>query len=52
VFTPETAEGGETTLAVAEVVKELGLQPWKAPEPLDPIEPGEIDLVVWMGVME
>lgn len=52
VFTPETAKEGETTRKIAEVVKELGLQPWKAPEPLDPIDPDEIDLVVWMGVME
>ena len=52
VFTPETAKGGETTRRIADVVKELGLQHWKPPEPLDPIEEDEIDLVLWMGVME
>lgn len=52
VYTPETAKGGESTRKIAEVVKELGLQPWKAPEPLDPIDKSEIDLVVWMGVVE
>lgn len=50
VFTPETADGGESTRKIAEVVKELGLQPWTAPEPLEPIDRDEIDLVVWMGV--
>ena len=39
-------------LGIAEVVSELGLQPWKPPEPLDPIEEDEVNLVVWMGVME
>lgn len=33
-------------------MNELGLQPWQAPEPLDPIDEDEIDLVVWMGVIE
>lgn len=51
VYTPQTAKGGESTRRIAEVVKELGLQPWKTPEPLDPIEKSEIDLVVWMGVV-
>lgn len=50
VFTPESADGGESTRRIIEVVRELGLQPWKAPEPLDPIDEAEINLVVWMGV--
>jgi Helicase conserved C-terminal domain/PLD-like domain/SNF2-related domain len=50
VFTPETAEGPATTRRIAALVKELGLQPWKAPEPLPPIDEAEIRLVVWMGV--
>lgn len=52
VFTPDSAKGGETTRKIAEVVKELGLQPWRAPEPLDPIELDDIKVVVWMGVQE
>jgi len=37
---------------VADVVNELGLPPWRPPEPLGPIEEDEANLVVWMGVME
>ena len=40
------------TRRIAEVVRELGLQPWKPPDPLDPIEEEEVNLVVWMGVMK
>ena len=50
VFTPETAAGEATTRKIAEQVKILGLQPWKAPEPLPPIEQEDVVLVVWMGV--
>lgn len=50
VFTTESASGVNTTLQIAEVVKALGLQPWKAPEPLPPIDEDEVVLVVWMAV--
>lgn len=50
VLTPDTAEGEATTRAIGERVKTLGLQPWKAPEPLPPIEEGDVVLVVWMAV--
>lgn len=50
VFTDQVAPG-EMTRRVAEVVRELGLQPWKPPEPLDPIEEEEVNLVVWMGIL-
>lgn len=50
VFTPETAAGEATTQKIAEQVKILGLQPWKAPEPLPPIEQEDVVLVVWMAV--
>lgn len=50
VFEPDRVDPGELTRRIAEVVAELGLQPWKPPEPLDPIEEDEICLVVWMGV--
>ena len=50
-FKPEDAKGGESTRRIAEVVRELGLQPWTAPKPLDPIVEDEINLVVWMGVL-
>lgn len=50
VFTLATANGVTTTRAIVETVQELGLQPWKAPEPLPPIEEGDVVLVVWMAV--
>jgi len=50
VFTPDTADGEKSSAAIAEVVKSLGLQPWKAPEPLPPIDLEDIALVVWMAV--
>ena len=36
--------------ALIEKVRELGLQPFKAPEPLPPITEDEISLVCWMIV--
>ena len=52
VFVPDRVTPGEMTRRIAEVVRELGLQPWKPPDPLDPIEEEEVNLVVWMGVMK
>ena len=45
-----TAEGEKTTRAIAEQVRTLGLQPWRAPEPLPAIDEDEVVLVVWMAV--
>lgn len=50
VFNKETLEGIATTRALAEKVKELGLQPWKPPEALPPIDLEDVVLVVWMAV--
>lgn len=50
IFTPETAQGDVTVRAIAERVKLLGLQPWKAPKPLPPIDEDEVTLVAWMAV--
>lgn len=36
--------------ALAAKIRELGLQPFRAPEPLPPIGEDEIHLVCWMGV--
>jgi hypothetical protein len=46
----ESAEGPVASIAIAEVVKRLGLEPFKAPEPLPPIESTDIKLVCWMQV--
>lgn len=50
VFTTETAKGEATTHEIVERVELLGLQPWRAPEPLPPIDEDEVVLVVWMAV--
>ena len=38
VFTPETAQGDTSTRRIAAWVKEQGLKPFMAPEPLPPID--------------
>ena len=50
VFSPESAKGAETSRQILSLVKTLGLQPWRPPEPLPPIEEEDIVLVVWMAV--
>jgi hypothetical protein len=50
VFDPDQPKGEESTRALEARARELGLQPWKAPEPLPPIDQEEIVLVVWMAV--
>lgn len=51
-FAPDEVAPGELTRRIADVVNEVGLQRWRPPERLDPIEVDEVNLVVWMGVME
>ncbi|MBI2797431.1 MAG: helicase [Gemmatimonadetes bacterium] len=50
VFRPAQPGESETTAAIAEFVKERGLEPYSPPETLKPIEPGDVLLVVWMAV--
>lgn len=50
VFDRNKLTGPETTKVLAHFVRERGLQPYKAPEPLPPIDPEDIRLVVWMAV--
>ena len=46
----ESASGNDASDAITTTIKVLGLQPYRAPEPLPPIEEDEIQLVCWMGV--
>ena len=48
----EEGEGNPHALSVrlAEKVRELGLQPFVAPEPLPVIDEDEVQLVCWMAV--
>ena len=50
VFTREKSDGVRSSRVLAAFVKERGLQPWKAPEPLPPIDTSDIRLIVWMAV--
>ena len=44
----ESATGADAAKAIAECVKRLGLEPFKAPDPLPPIELEDVRLVCWM----
>jgi len=46
----ENATGPAASASIFEKTRFLGLQPYKAPSPLPPIEEDEILLVCWMGV--
>ncbi len=46
----ESSSGVAASEAVVEKIRLLGLQPYKAPSPLPPIEEDDIELVCWMGV--
>jgi hypothetical protein len=50
VYRPDSKPPEKVTEAIAEQVKQLGLQPWKAPEPLPPIDRADVVLIVWMAV--
>lgn len=45
-----SAEGVQASKAVAETVRRLGLEPFKTPEPLPPIEEQDIQLICWLAV--
>ena len=47
----EPANAAETSKAIVEAVKRLGLEPFRAPEPLPPIEESEVRLVCWMSIV-
>ena len=46
----ESGTGIAASSAIAEAVKRLGLEPFKAPDPLPPIEPQDIKLICWLAV--
>jgi hypothetical protein len=49
----EAMAGGDpvaVSAALAAKIRDLGLQPFRVPEPLPPIQEDEIHLVCWMGV--
>ncbi len=46
----ESGTGTAASGAIAETVRRLGLEPFKAPEPLPPIEERDVHLICWMAV--
>jgi hypothetical protein len=46
----ESASGAAASASIAETVRRLGLEPFKAPTPLPPIEEKDITLICWMGI--
>jgi len=52
VFDPdeEASEPHEASRAIVEKVRELGLQPFRQPEPLAPIDEDQVMLICWMAV--
>jgi hypothetical protein len=50
VFPADAAAMPATSRRIVDWVREYGLQPWKAPEPLPPVDESEILLTVWMGI--
>lgn len=50
VFNPERGDGEQLSRDIARFVRERGFQPWRPPQPLPPIDAGDVHLVVWMAV--
>lgn len=50
VFQPDSLDRRGVSNAIIERVRELGLQPFRAPAALPPIEADEIQLITWMAV--
>ena len=46
----ESAAGVEASDAIAQTMKHLGLEPFRAPDPLPPIELEDVRLVCWMEI--
>jgi hypothetical protein len=46
----DSGTGSDASAAIAETVKRLGLEPFKAPDPLPPIDLEDVRLVCWIEV--
>ena len=49
-FTPESDDRLAVSVAIIEKVLELGLQPFRAPDALPPIDHDEIQLIAWTAI--
>ena len=50
VFDPEAEDPYVASAALVEKIRELGLQPFQQPKPLDPIQEEDVTLICWMAV--
>lgn len=50
VFGGEFLSGADKAGAIVQTVKEIGLEPFRAPEPLPPIELDQIHLICWLAI--
>ncbi len=50
ILNQENATAHRTTQQLAAFVRERGLQPWRPPAPLPPIDEEDVTLVAWMAV--
>ncbi len=50
VLDSEELDAQGVSRALVQKVRELGLRPYEAPQPLPVIDEGEVQLVAWMGV--
>jgi len=48
----QSAKGEAASAEIVATVKRLGLEPFKAPEPLPPIELSDVRLVCWMSIVK
>ena len=44
------ADGADASRRIVETVRQLGLEPFRAPEPLPPIEEEDVRLICWLAV--
>jgi hypothetical protein len=50
VFEADYGTAAERSKALVNEIKRLGIEPFRAPEPLPPITPDEVHLIAWMGI--
>lgn len=50
VFEAHHASHAAKSKAIVEEVEHIGLEPFKPPAPLPPIEPGEVHLICWLAI--
>lgn len=50
VFDPDAGDPHVASAALVEQIREMGLQPFQQPKPLDPIQENDVTLICWLAV--